>query len=653
MQLCEQLQQNEQAMVILARSSEISKKHVGDVIVALNKMVETAPRAEVIKDRLRKTHALCVCMEPEVKDVIAMLLHVAHSNYKASLKSFEEWYYPKKGEMYFRWMLEAFRNAPSDPQREKKRISRSEEIDRYIMMRVCDSMYLSLPRPLKRRGTADTSSLLSAYELAQKSYSDVRGWMGEPSLVHHIAIASILAEAGLDVYIVAAALLHDVITRTSCTAQDVRAKCNLRVVKCVEAAVKVQADLDALQGHGVQSKQYRELVAAISNDPTMTAALCIKAADRIHQLRMMQKLPRELCPNREETTHYLPLLRELRLNYLANEIEDLEWRANDPTAYWKTTDRYKENLRRNAASAKAIRDDLDMCVDHGTLGLYAAAENNVKELNIDISEYRYLSLEVRNFAKADAGQPRADLSDVPLCDFDIAVEPAEKVDIFLPLFVKAYMSRYNTMQRTVVDYTIDPFGRYILMVEDERGCLFRLCVSSRVSRELCRMGTQVTVLSDDAVTKEATQSVGETIDVRLRNGKNLTLPKGACVLDVAFAIHPQLGLAAKGATVNGCKAKLVDKLRDNDSVLIIADTYRKDGVTKKFVPHVRVDWMLSVVTDKARKAIVKWCHDNYESDDPADETDALDDDAGNAINATIAVLKDVEEFESLDDLPDL
>ncbi|MBO4428801.1 MAG: TGS domain-containing protein [Clostridia bacterium] len=58
------------------------------------------------------------------------------------------------------------------------------------------------------------------------------------------------------------------------------------------------------------------------------------------------------------------------------------------------------------------------------------------------------------------------------------------------------------------------------------------------------------------------------------------MPKGATVIDVAFAIHEEISLTVKSAMVNGHNVTIYYRLMDSDKVTINADTYREDGVTK-------------------------------------------------------------------------
>lgn len=102
------------------------------------------------------------------------------------------------------------------------------------------------------------------------------------------------------------------------------------------------------------------------------------------------------------------------------------------------------------------------------------------------------------------------------------------------------------------------------------------------------------------------------------------LPKGATALDAAFAIHPEIGMSAREAMINGEKVSIYNMLHDGDQVEIFADTERKNGKRVKYIPHVRIAWLEYVVTKDAKHQIVKTLENIYGDADPADAHKAQD-----------------------------
>lgn len=238
---------------------------------------------------------------------------------------------------------------------------------------------------------------------------------------------------------------------------------------------------------------------------------------------------------------------------------------------------------------------------------------------------------------------------IPVCDFDIIVESNDAscaMDNFISMFVKMFMEQIVPTGRTIIDLNVDDHKRFIVKIEDRHRAVFRLCFSTRDDYIAYKIGsskgaTEVETDDDDMTSSK------EIIFVRLRNGKTIPLPTGATVLDVAFAIHPEVGLAVKSAVINGNKASIYHRVHDGDHVIVESDTYREDGVTKKLIHHERIGWLNYVATEKARKVIIRHLVKKYEEDDPKDEYNASDVAAGNVVNALEATLKDNEVFKSI------
>ena len=79
-------------------------------------------------------------------------------------------------------------------------------------------------------------------------------------------------------------------------------------------------------------------------------------------------------------------------------------------------------------------------------------------------------------------------------------------------------------------------------------------------------------------------------------GKIIHLPVGATPLDVAFAVHTEVGMRCSGAKINDRIAPLTTKLKSGDIVEIITHPQRKPSR----------DWLKIVVTSNARSRIRRW-----------------------------------------------
>src|SRR6185437_3245437 len=163
---------------------------------------------------------------------------------------------------------------------------------------------------------ADVRLLQRAYDTAEQWHSGQYRKSGDPYITHPLAVATILAELGMDTTTLVAALLHDTIER-------MQADFGGEVSLLVDGVTK----LDRVKlGDAAKAETIRKMVVAMAKDPRV---LVIKLADRLHNMRTLNFLPQ---PKREqkarETLEILaPLAHRLGMNTIKWELEDLAFSA--------------------------------------------------------------------------------------------------------------------------------------------------------------------------------------------------------------------------------------------------------------------------------------------------------------------------------------
>ena len=175
---------------------------------------------------------------------------------------------------------------------------------------------------------ADTRLLQRAYDTANRWHSGQFRKSGDPYITHPLAVATILANLGMDTTTLVAALLHDTIEDTDYTLDQMRADFGGEVALLVDGVTK----LDRVKlGDAAKAETIRKMVVAMAKDPRV---LVIKLADRLHNMRTLTFLPQ---PKREqkarETLEILaPLAHRLGMNTIKWELEDLAFGALYPEA---------------------------------------------------------------------------------------------------------------------------------------------------------------------------------------------------------------------------------------------------------------------------------------------------------------------------------
>ena len=154
---------------------------------------------------------------------------------------------------------------------------------------------------------------------------------GEPYILHPIAVAKIVAEEiGLGPTGVICALLHDTVEDTEITLEDIERQFGKTVSDIIDGLTKISVVFD-VRGY-LQAENIRKILLSMAKD---VRVILIKLADRLHNMRTMDSMPRnkQLKITSETVYLYIPLAHRLGLYNIKSELEDLAMKYNEPKAY--------------------------------------------------------------------------------------------------------------------------------------------------------------------------------------------------------------------------------------------------------------------------------------------------------------------------------
>ena len=155
---------------------------------------------------------------------------------------------------------------------------------------------------------AERDRIRRAYEFAARCHAGQFRKSGDPYITHPLAVAEIAAGSGLDVTIVCAALLHDVVEDTGCDAAQLHEAFGDEIA----ALVGNMTELDNRQDG-----------AAI--DTADDRVLTLKVLDRLHNMRTLQYVGKN--KQRLKSQHILdlmaPLARRLGLRDVSDELASI------------------------------------------------------------------------------------------------------------------------------------------------------------------------------------------------------------------------------------------------------------------------------------------------------------------------------------------
>ena len=171
-----------------------------------------------------------------------------------------------------------------------------------------------------------------AFRFAKEAHKGVRRRSGEPYILHPIAVAKIvISELGLGSTSICAALLHDVVEDTEYTREDIEAGFGPKIASIVEGLTKISGGIFGDKA-SLQAENFRKLLLSMSTD---IRVVLIKMADRLHNMRTLGSMrPEKQFKIAGETLYvYAPLAHRLGLFKIKTELEDLAFKYEHPAKY--------------------------------------------------------------------------------------------------------------------------------------------------------------------------------------------------------------------------------------------------------------------------------------------------------------------------------
>jgi GTP pyrophosphokinase len=459
---------------------------------------------------------------------------------------------------------------------------------------------------------ADVRKLQRGYEVAEQCHRGQLRKSGDPYITHPLAVATILAELGMDTTTLIAALLHDTVEDTGYTDADVAKEFGAEVAHLVDGVTK----LDKVKfGEAAEAETIRKMIVAMSRDPRV---LVIKLADRLHNMRTLRFLPpaKQERKARETLEVLAPLAHRLGMNTLKWELEDLSF----ATLYPK---RYDEIVRLVAERAPSRDTYLGEVIekvntDLKEAGIKAEITGRPKHY---YSIYQKMIVRGRDFTDiydlvgirvlveserdcyAALGAIHANWQPVPGRFKDYIAAP--KFNMYQSLHTTVIgpggkpvelQIRTHAMHRTA-EYGIAAHWKYkdtknAAVAEpsgmaDEMGWLRQLLDWQREAQE-----------PEEFLDSLRYDLAGNEVYAFTPKGDVIALPAGSTPVDFAYAVHTEVGHRCIGARVNGKLVALESTLDNGDTVEVFTSKAEGAGPSR--------DWLAFVKSPRARTKIRQW-----------------------------------------------
>ncbi|MDO5632726.1 MAG: bifunctional (p)ppGpp synthetase/guanosine-3',5'-bis(diphosphate) 3'-pyrophosphohydrolase [Paracoccus sp. (in: a-proteobacteria)] len=452
---------------------------------------------------------------------------------------------------------------------------------------------------------SNASLIRAAYDYGQRMHEGQFRHSGEPYFTHPVAVAAILTEMRLDDATIVTALLHDTIEDTRSTWEEVRELFGRDIADLVDGVTK----LTNLQLSGAQSKQaenFRKLFMAMSRD---LRVILVKLADRLHNMRTIRSMrpDKQLQKARETMDIYAPLAGRMGMQWMREELEDLAFKVINPEARISIIRRFVSLQKESGDVIGQITADIRSELERE--GIDADVYGRAKK---PFSVWRKMQEKQLAFSR---------LSDI----YGFRIITRSEADCYRALGVIHH--RWRAVPGRFKDYISQPkangYRSIHTTVSGRDGKRVEVQIRTRQMHEVAEAGVAAHWAYRDGVRTQnpfavdpaewvatLTERFGEEdhdeflehVKLEMYSdqvfcftplGDVIQLPRGATPIDFAYAIHTRLGNSCVGAKVDGIRVPLWTRLKNGQSVEVIAAAGQRPQAT----------WLDIVVTGRAKAAI--------------------------------------------------
>ncbi|MCY1164627.1 Bifunctional (p)ppGpp synthase/hydrolase SpoT [compost metagenome] len=453
---------------------------------------------------------------------------------------------------------------------------------------------------------ADVDSVRQAYRFADEAHLGQLRNSGEPYITHPIAVAQQCAEWKLDAQALMAALLHDAIEDCGVTKPELIERFGAPVAELVDGLTKLEK-LEFNTREENQAESFRKMLLAMARD---VRVILIKLADRTHNMRTLGDVPRTKWAriSRETLDIYAPIAHRLGLNATYRELQDLSFRYLHPWRYATLTKALLKARGRRRDVIKRVQVEVESAFETEQIPVQISGREKTL-----YSIYRKMDEKHLSFAQVtDIYGFRVIVNSLNACYTAMGVLhqlykplPGKFKDYIAIPKINGYQSLHTTL--------VGPFGTNIefqmrteaMHVVAESGVaahwLYKAADPNSDASQ--RLGAQwlQSLLDIQHETRDAAEFwdhvkidlFPEAVYVFTPKSQIMAMPRGATIVDFAYAIHSDIGHRAVAAKVNGEQVPLRSELNNGDVIEVITAS----------VSNPNPGWLGFVRTGKARSKI--------------------------------------------------
>lgn len=442
--------------------------------------------------------------------------------------------------------------------------------------------FASLTSKLTYLDKADIDRIRKAYRFADEAHLGQMRGNGEPYITHPIAVAAQCAEWKLDAQAIMAALMHDAMEDCGIGKAEIIERFGAPVAELVDGLTKLEK-LEFTTREENQAESFRKMLLAMARD---VRVILIKLADRSHNMRTMSDMPRSKWAriSRETLDIYAPIAHRLGLNQSYRELQELSFRYLLPWRY--------ATLSKAVGKARSRRRDLIQKVERDVqaafeqAGIYINLSGREKTL---YSIYRKMDEKHLSFAQVtDMYGFRLVVPNVIDCYTALGVlhqmykpVPGKFKDHIAIGKLNGYQSLHTTVVGPAgvnVEFQMRTEAMHVV-AESGVAAHWLYKADSPEGAEAERLGTQwlQSLLDIQHETRDAAEFwdhvkvdlFPDAVYVFTPKSKIMAMPRGATVVDFAYAVHTDIGDRTVAAKVNGEQVPLRTEVKNGDVIEVI------------------------------------------------------------------------------------
>ncbi|MGZ5027725.1 MAG: RelA/SpoT family protein, partial [Methylobacter sp.] len=484
------------------------------------------------------------------------------------------------------------------------------------MLEIADTIELERPQDkLIRRLCTTLSGYLEqtqidqcvrAYEVGAAAHEGQFRKSGEAYICHPVSVAISLAEMRMDANGIMAAILHDVIEDTPLSKKELTEQFGTEVAELVDGVTKL-SKIDSKSHAEAQAENVRKMFLAMAKD---LRVIIVKLADRLHNMQTLGVMPaaKKRRIARETLDIYAPIANRLGMNNIRQKLEALSFEAMYPMRHAVLNNAVKKARGNRRKIVDIIENTIKNRLEQAGLNCDVAG----REKNLYSIYKKMLNKKISLADIFDVYAFRIFCDDVDTCYRVLGVMhnlykpiPGRFKDYIALPKANGYQSLHSIL--------MGPYGVPI-EVQIRTHEMHRMSESGIAAHWLYKSDDDKIEKFQDRANEwlrdllEIQKSAGDSLEfidnlkvdlfpqevfVFTPQGSIIKLPRGATIIDFAYAVHTDLGNACVSARIDKQLVPLQTKLENGVTVEVITASWARPNPL----------WLNYVITAKARSGI--------------------------------------------------